>query len=231
MQKQEGSNLRPSVLETDILPTELCSHRWGGGTRTHEAEWRQIYSLLSLPLENTSLKKRRLRDSNPWGVLPPSGFQDQCNRPTLPNLQFAEAEGFALDLWSLCSQRTSEIFRFYTFLLWQASPSSPSEQRVALPLSHTSIGFRVQRYNTPMQPFCVTRNNYHFSLKTCCWQLKPHILFQLVNVRTWQHSANIIFCRISGYRFCKGETLSGYKYSELATIWLQIWNMWKRKVP
>jgi len=53
-------------------------------------------------------------------------------------------------------------------LLWQASPSSPSEQRVALPLSHTSIGFRVQRYNTPMQPFCVTRNNYHFSLKTCC---------------------------------------------------------------
>ena len=94
MQKQKGSNLRPSVLETDILPTELCSHRWGGGTRTHEAEWRQIYSLLSLPLENTSLKKRRLRDSNPWGVLPPSGFQDQCNRPTLPNLQFAEAEGF-----------------------------------------------------------------------------------------------------------------------------------------
>ena len=54
-QKQKDSNLRPSVLETDILPTELCSHRWGGGTRTHEAEWRQIYSLLSLPLENTSL--------------------------------------------------------------------------------------------------------------------------------------------------------------------------------
>ena len=51
----------------------------------------------------------------------------------------AEAEGFALDLWSLCSQRTSETFRFYTFLLWQASPSSPSEQRVALPLSHTSL--------------------------------------------------------------------------------------------
>ena len=45
---------------------------------------------------------------------------------------------------------------------------------------------------------------------------------ELVNVRTWQHSANIIFCRISGYRFCKGETLSGYKYSELATIWLQL---------
>ena len=69
------------------------------------------------PAHTPSLPKflwRRLRDSNPWGVLPPSGFQDQCNRPTLPNLQFAEAEGFALDLWSLCSQRTSETFRFYT---------------------------------------------------------------------------------------------------------------------
>ena len=123
------------------------------------------------PAHTPSLPKfhqRRLRDSNPWSVSPPSGFQDQCNRPTLPNLQFAEAEGFALDLWSLCSQRTFETVRFYTFLLWQASPSSPSEQRVALPLGHTSIGFRVQRYNTPMQPFCVTRNNYHFSLKTCC---------------------------------------------------------------
>ena len=38
--------------------------------------------------------QRRLRDSNPWGVLPPSGFQDRYNRPTLPNLQIAEAEGF-----------------------------------------------------------------------------------------------------------------------------------------
>jgi len=74
--------------------------------------------------------------------------------------------GFALDLWSLCLQRTSETFRFYTFLLKQASPSSPSEQRVALPLSHTSIGFRVQRYYNPMQPFCVTRIIFHFSLKT-----------------------------------------------------------------
>ena len=49
------------------------------------------------PAHTPSLPKflwRRLRDSNPWGVLPPSGFQDQCNRPTLPNLQFAEAEGF-----------------------------------------------------------------------------------------------------------------------------------------
>ena len=121
------------------------------------------------PAHTPSLPKfhqRRLRDSNPWSVSPPSGFQDQCNRPTLPNLQFAEAEGFALDLWSLCSQRTSETFRFYTFLLWQVSPSSPSEQRVALPLSHTSIGFRVQRYNTPMQPFCVTGIIFHFSLKT-----------------------------------------------------------------
>ena len=119
------------------------------------------------PAHTPSLPKflwRRLRDSNPWGVLPPSGFQDQCNRPTLPNLQFAEAEGFALDLWSLCSQRTSETFRFYTFLVWQAPPSSPSEQRVALPLSHTSIGFRVQRYYTPMQPFCVTQIIFKKSL-------------------------------------------------------------------
>ena len=49
------------------------------------------------PAHTPSLPKflwRRLRDSNPWGVLPPSGFQDQCNRPTLPNLQLAEAEGF-----------------------------------------------------------------------------------------------------------------------------------------
>ena len=49
------------------------------------------------PAHTPSLPKflwRRLRDSTPWGVLPPSGFQDQCNRPTLPNLQLAEAEGF-----------------------------------------------------------------------------------------------------------------------------------------
>ena len=25
------------------------------------------------------------------------------------------------------------------------------------PLTHTSVGFRVQRYNSPMQPFCVAR--------------------------------------------------------------------------
>ena len=31
-----------------------------------------------------------------------------------------------------------------------------------LPLGHTSIGFRVQRYNTPMQPFCVTRKIFIF---------------------------------------------------------------------
>ena len=168
MQKQKGSNLRPSVLETDILPTELCSHRWGGGTRTHEAEWRQIYSLLSLPLENTSLKKRRLRDSNPWGVLPPSGFQDQCNRPTLPNLQFAEAEGFALDLWSLCSQRTSETFRFYTLAACRLTTQP-----------YFLVGFRVQRYYTPMQPFCVTGIIFHFSLKTAVDSWNPISIFNL----------------------------------------------------
>ena len=77
------------------------------------------------------------------------------------------------------------------------------------------------------------RNGYYFSFffENSCWQLKSHKHFQLVNIRTWQHSAKIIFCRISGYRFCKGKLWSGYKYSELATIWLQIWNMWKRKVP
>ena len=50
-----------------------------------------------------------------------------------------------------------------------------------------------------MQPFCVTGIIFHFSLKT----------------------AKIIFCRISGYRFCKGKLWGGYKYSELATNWLQ----------
>ena len=131
MQKQKGSNLRPSVLETDILPTaldlwSLClqrtmlpSLRWrDSNPRSRMAAdlqsalvaagehliiflWNLVESnhviWIFSPAHTPSLPKflwRRLRDSNPWGVLPPSGFQDQCNRPTLPNLQFAEAEGF-----------------------------------------------------------------------------------------------------------------------------------------
>ena len=91
------------------------------------------------PAHTPSLPKflwRRLRDSNPWGVLPPSGFQDQCNRPTLPNLLF-------------CGSR-----RIRTFGALGLGTLAVCWYR---PLTHTSIGFRVQRYNAPMQSFCVTR--------------------------------------------------------------------------
>ena len=50
--------VEPSLAEPKpaVLPLyHRAVNRWGGRTRTHEAEWRQIYSLLSLPLENTSL--------------------------------------------------------------------------------------------------------------------------------------------------------------------------------
>ena len=96
------------------------------------------------------------------GLEPTTGcFVDSCSDPTELPHQFAEAEGFALDLWSLCSQRTSGTWRFSTFLLWQASPSSPSEQCAAFDLSAIlPSSFRVQRYNRLMKPFFVARKKY-----------------------------------------------------------------------
>jgi hypothetical protein len=58
-------------------------------------------------------------------------------------------------------ERTSGTFRFNTFLLWQASPSSPSEQCAALDLSAIlPSSFRVQRYNRLMKPFFVAEKKY-----------------------------------------------------------------------
>ena len=96
------------------------------------------------------------------GLEPTTGcFVDSCSDPTELPHQFAEAEGFALDLWSLCPQRTSGTWRFSTFLLWQASPSSPSEQCAALDLSAIlPSSFRVQRYNRLMKPFFVAEKKY-----------------------------------------------------------------------
>ena len=63
------------------------------------------------PAHTPSLPKflwRRLRDSNPWGVLPPSGFQDQCNRPTLPNLHFMQKQKDS-NLRSLAARHVSNV--------------------------------------------------------------------------------------------------------------------------
>ena len=50
--------VEPSLAEPKpaVLPLyHRAVNRWGGRTRTYEAERRQIYSLLSLPLENTPI--------------------------------------------------------------------------------------------------------------------------------------------------------------------------------
>ena len=63
------------------------------------------------PAHTPSLPKflwRRLRDSNPWGVLPPSGFQDQCNRQTLPNLHFMRKQKDS-NLRSLAARHVSNV--------------------------------------------------------------------------------------------------------------------------
>ena len=63
------------------------------------------------PAHTPSLPKfhqRRLRDSNPWSVLPPSGFQDQCNRPTLPNLQLMRKQKDS-NLRSLAARHVSNV--------------------------------------------------------------------------------------------------------------------------
>ena len=63
------------------------------------------------PAHTPSLPKflwRRLRDSNPWSVLPPSGFQDQCNRPTLPNLHLLRKQKDS-NLRSLTARHVSSV--------------------------------------------------------------------------------------------------------------------------
>ena len=63
------------------------------------------------PAHTPSLPKfhqRRLRDSNPWSVLPPSGFQDQCNRPALPNLQLMRKQKDS-NLRSLAARHVSSV--------------------------------------------------------------------------------------------------------------------------
>ena len=50
--------VEPSLAEPKpaVLPLyHRAVNRWGGRTRTYEAERRQIYSLLSLPLENAPI--------------------------------------------------------------------------------------------------------------------------------------------------------------------------------
>ena len=59
--------VEPSLAEPKpaVLPLyHRAVNRWGGRTRTYEAERRQIYSLLSLPLENTSISWWNLVESN-----------------------------------------------------------------------------------------------------------------------------------------------------------------------
>jgi len=76
----------------------------------------------------------------------------------------------------------------------------------------------VQRYNSPMQPFCVARIILQEIIKKGCWQLKYPNDFQLVNVRTWQRFAIIILCRTWIVNSAKEK-------HELATTkqnWLQI---------
>ena len=52
----EGVEPSPTEPKPVVLPLyHRAMIRWGGRTRTYEAERQQIYSLLSLPLENTPM--------------------------------------------------------------------------------------------------------------------------------------------------------------------------------
>lgn len=58
--------------------------------------------------KSAKVPSEEAKDSNPWSVLPPSGFQDQCNRPALPNLQLMRKQKDS-NLRSLAARHVSSV--------------------------------------------------------------------------------------------------------------------------
>ena len=78
--------VEPSLAEPKpaVLPLyHRAVNRWGGRTRTYEAERRQIYSLLSLPLENTPILKKKKKKVELNHVL---RIFSPAHTPSLPKL-------------------------------------------------------------------------------------------------------------------------------------------------
>ena len=87
----------------DRHSTNWTFHRWGGGTRTHEAGWRQIYSLLLLPLKNTSISWWNLVESNHvLRIFCPT------HTPSLPKFQFMRKQKDS-NLRSLVTRHVSSV--------------------------------------------------------------------------------------------------------------------------
>ena len=104
------------------------------------------------PAHTPSLPKfhqRRLRDSNPWSVYRPLVFKTSAID------QLCQTS-------NLCGSR-----RIRTFGALRLGTLAMCWYR---PLTHTSVGFRVQRYNATLQSFCVTRKK----LQKCLFFANVH---------------------------------------------------------